>query len=71
MKKIAILTAKIGMVLIGLMAVVMVGYGLYQQSQLYPMVHQQAGYKVGYQQCVSEVQAAQQQALNQQENEQE
>lgn len=61
MKKIAVFTAKVCIVLAGMMAVAMTGYGLYQQSTLYPAIHQ----TLGYQQCVAEVNAqlAQQQAL--------
>lgn len=55
---------------VALMSVAIFGYGLYQQSQLYPRVHQD----MGYQKCVVEVnnEIAQQRALqnNQQLNEQ-
>jgi len=34
----------------------MVGYGLYQQSQLYPRINQE----IGFQLCVAKVQAEQQ-----------
>ena len=54
----------VGMIIVlGITAVVMAIYSLYQQSQLYPAVHQQ----IGYQKCVTEVnaQVAAQQAAQQ------
>lgn len=55
MKKVAEMSISGAIILSAVMAVVGVGYGLYQQSQLYPVVHQQ----IGYQKCVAEVQDAQ------------
>lgn len=61
MEKIAKMSGAVAIILLGIVAVVMAIYSLYQQSQLYPAVHQQ----IGYQKCVAEVNAqvaAQQQA---------
>lgn len=47
--------AKLVSYAIAFMVAVSLGYGLYQQSQLYPLVHQQ----IGYNRCVQEVTEAQ------------
>lgn len=41
MKKVA----QVATAAIAIIAVVFVGYGLYQQSQLYPLMHQEIGYQ--------------------------
>lgn len=67
MKTVAKYTAFVGIIAIGIFAVAITCYGLYQQSQLYPSLHQQ----IGYSQCEIDVNAyfAEQQALNQPANE--
>jgi len=55
MRKVAEITASVVIALLGVMALIMVGYGLYQQSQLYPRIHQE----LGFQSCVAEVQRQQ------------
>ena len=42
------------------MAIAMFGYGLYQQSQLYPLVHQEIGKQAAIQQIQAQMQAQQQ-----------
>mgnify|MGYP001579991153 CR=1 FL=1 len=55
MKKVADITVMVVIIACGFMAIIGVGYGLYQQSQLYPRVHQE----IGFQTCVAQVQAEQ------------
>lgn len=53
MEKIAKMSGSVAIIVLGIVAVGMAIYSLYQQSQLYPAVHQQ----IGYQACVNEVNA--------------
>jgi hypothetical protein len=51
------ITGMVGIALIGAFAVAVACYGLYQQSQLYPRLHQEIGFSV----CAQQVQAQQNQ----------